>query len=57
MRAIKKNRLTVLSASKETVLEVQADRTKSLCLMNRMQDNKFFENVSKVQNLGTIVTN
>jgi len=47
MLAIQKNRLALLSAHKETVLEVQADGAKSLCLMNRMQDNKFFENVSK----------
>jgi len=45
--AIKENRVALLSAHKEIVPEVQADRTESLCLMNRMQDNKFFENMSK----------
>ena len=37
MLAIKKNRLALLSAHKEIVLEVRADGTKSLCLMKRMQ--------------------
>jgi hypothetical protein len=57
MHAIKENRLALLSAHKETFPVVQADRTESLYLMNRMQDNKFFGNISKIQMLGTTVTN
>jgi len=45
MLAVNKNKVALLSARKEIVLEVQPDKTKSLCLMNGIQDNKFFNNV------------